>query len=327
MVHAGKTRIQKRKRIEAPMITPNPIRTDRDGAQRCMTAVHATPHTPGEWANFQRLRPNNIPYETMQRLAANNFAPTSTRLSPALLGGYKNAWEAALYLSEKGCRKMAWPAVNDQLMYEIVMSSNYVTYIHRNEEGAIDAAAVLKIRSNQGEKYCWIEFIRALNPPLEEDEEPEADRPVPRFMEALSQKLGPSFDMLLLQVHRGNKHAVKRFKEKYGFVLDKEWDDKGAHLIGMSKSAEGEGLKIAAVRQEIEAKQREEATARRRKREKEEMKKLIEDGSKRPRRDSVRNVDYCFPKEFKIVAARDLLPNWAKAKANAKKSKQAIMQA
>jgi len=200
-------------------------------------------------------------------------------------------------------------------MYEIVMSSNYVTYIHRGEDGTIDAAAVLKIRSNNGQKFAWIEFIRALNPPLDENEEPEVHRPVPMFMEALSEKVGPLYDMLLLQVHRGNKHAVKRFKEKYGFVLDKEWDDKGAHLIGMTKSAKGKALKIAMVRQQIEAKQREEATAGRREREKEEMKKLIEDGSKRPRRDSVRNVDYCFPKEFKIVAKRDLLPNWAKARA------------
>ena len=77
------------------------IRPDRDGAQRCMTAVHATPHVAAEWAGFQRLRPNNIAFESMQKLAENDFAPSSTRLSPALLGGYKNSWETALYLSEK----------------------------------------------------------------------------------------------------------------------------------------------------------------------------------------------------------------------------------
>jgi len=303
IAHATKTRGQKRARQEEAL--KNMV---ADGAQRCMTAVHATPHIPSAWGGFHRLRPNNIPFATMQKLAACNFQPKKTHLAPHLLGGYKDSYETALFLSHQACRKLAWPKVNTELMYDVVMSSNYVTYMHRNSDGEIDAAATLKIRSYQGLKYCWIEFIRALAPV---GSKAQKDRPVPRFMDALDMKVGPLYDCVLLQVHKNNKHAVKRFKERYGFRHDKEWDDKASHLLGMLKEATGPALEEAKVRRRIESEQREEATKRRREREAADMKKLMEDGSKRPRRESVRTIDYCFPNEFKIVAARDLLPNWA----------------
>ena len=98
IAHATKTRGQKRARQEEAL--KNMV---ADGAQRCMTAVHATPHIPSAWGGFHRLRPNNIPFATMQKLAACNFQPKKTHLAPHLLGGYKDSYETALFLSHQAC--------------------------------------------------------------------------------------------------------------------------------------------------------------------------------------------------------------------------------
>ena len=202
-------------------------------------------------------------------------------------------------------------------MYGTCMSSNYVTYVHRKgDKGEIDAAVTLKIRSFHGAKYCWIEFIRAL-PPM--DGKPEISRPIPEFMIALDAKLGPHYDLLLLQVHEKNKHAIQRFKEKYGLRLNKDWNNEKSELLGMTKEPEGEALQQALVRRKFEAKAREDATKRRREKEAADLKKLKEDGSKRPRRETIQKIDYSFPASFKIVPGhRDSLPNWAKARNRAR---------
>jgi len=257
---------------------------------------------------FTRIRPCNVQRSTMEKLAKENFAPSkvwSHKVTTDTLKGYRDSWEASVFLSHQA----AWPNVSEQLMYEITTSSNFVTYIHRRHDGVMDAAAVLKIRSRNGDKICWIEFIRGLQSPEAPSEDSKQLGPVPSLMAALHNKLGLFYDTIILQVHKSNKHAAKRFK-MYGFCLSKEFDNQRHHLLGMMKRpTDPSQLKQCKQRKAEEGRQRVRATSLRRAQEAREMKKWSE-GCKRPRREVCRNKNYCFD-EPEIVGARDLLPNWA----------------
>lgn len=276
--------------------------------------------------DWKKLRPHVIPRKVMQKIAKGGFKLKSAmkikdikhkKITEDTLAGYRSSWEASIFLSHQ---KKAWPNVSEGDMYDIVSGSNFMTYIHRDEAtNEIDAAAVLKYRTESGRKFCWLEFVRGLpTAPLKKGE-----RPIPKLMRTLDEQLGCKFDKILLQVHSTNKHAVDRFKAKYGFTMDKEYDDKKYNLIGMCKVPMGEAAVAARARRRIEARDRERVLAIKREREEESLRKF--EVEKRPKRDCIGNPDYKEKDEprkiqpYELVGSRVPMSNWAAAKVRASK--------
>ena len=131
-------------------------------------------------------------------------------------------------------------------------------------------------------------------------------RPVPAFMAALTAKLGWVWDMLVLQVHNDNDHALSRFKEKYGFHYASEFDEKKHHLVGMVKRPQAAGGGVAAAkRRHADAK---EARKAKRMRPVEEQSPAAST-KRRPRRAASSDVNYAPPPDLRVTN-HDLLPNW-----------------
>lgn len=268
--------------------------------------LHRSRHVPAEWGGWQRLLPHAVPHQVMLQLAKGNFrvgkatkrprspnklaVETLARCVPDLTARtaqqYRDSHQCAEFLSEQS----AWLNVTRKQIHGHVASHRCASYVSKRPDGEIEAAAILRVKTEGGLRSLWIEFIRSDN------QRPASDgpRPVPRLMAALDAKLGPVLDKLVLQVHSDNTRAARRF-EHYGFVRDTEYDERWStrgvsyQLVGMSKTPQGRALELARARRQAEA----------RKRESEQQ----QPGAKgRPRRAAAREVDYREPEDPGITA-------------------------
>ena len=169
---------------------------------------------------------------------------------------------------------------------------------------------------------CWIEFIRGIRPSAATKKTKSPKRsphvggqaapsgagdlpPVAAFMAALESKLGFVWDMLVLQVHSDNVHALERFRTKYGYHLAPDFDEKRHHLVGMVRKPQEKGGGVAAAKARHNL-AREERRAMK-KRPVEEQ--APANSGRRPRRAAAVNVNYAPPPDLEVTNY-DLLPNW-----------------
>jgi len=85
---------------------------------------------------LQQVAPSHL-YKLAPEAAA-KLLPTIT---PEIAEQYRDSWECTQFLDGQE----AWPNVTMKQMYGHIASNKCVTFIHRNREGEMDAAAVLKV--------------------------------------------------------------------------------------------------------------------------------------------------------------------------------------